>query len=408
MIDLRSAPAPRSLYVHFPFCRQRCHYCDFSVARARRPPRDAWLAAIRHEVAEWFESTGWRPGLELETIYVGGGTPSLLGCGGMQQLGDLLREWFRWTPERVEWTAEANPASLTSRVCQDWLAAGVNRLSIGVQSFDDGALDWLGRAHDGAEATAAVRRARSAGFDSLSADLMFALPESVPREWGREVAACVELGVSHVSAYGLAVEPRTALGRWVELGRRQPAGEEHYAAEYLEAAERLGAAGFTHYEVSNFARPGHESRHNWHYWDGSGYLGVGPSAHSYLPPLRIWNLHRWDAFHKAVASGASVRAGWERIGARRTALERVWLGLRTRRGIGFAEVERLSPSRWNRLLAHWTGEAWIEQDGDRWRLTPRGWLLLDRLALELDATSDVRVRSGHNGERVDTGKADRA
>lgn len=374
---------PRSLYVHVPFCRQRCHYCDFSLVRSAEPPIVAWLDALGRDLTEWFSDAGWARGPKLETIYVGGGTPSLLGATGMRELGNLLHEWFRWDPDRIEWTAEANPRSLTGAVCDAWLATGVNRISIGVQSFHDGALEWLGRQHDSAEAAASVKRARAAGFTDVSIDLMFGLPPDISRDWPLEVERAVELGATHVSAYGLAVEARTALGKWVELGRRFPCDENSYAVEYLLASELLTGVGFGQYEVSNFAQSNHESLHNWHYWDGSGYVGIGPSAHSFLPPHRIWNVHRWDAYRKAAEAGASLRAGREKATPEQAALERLWLGLRTRRGIAGTELDMLSEDTRRRLLEDWTGAKWMEQDGARWRLTPAGWLLLDKLALEL-------------------------
>lgn len=303
----------------------------------------------------------------------------------MVRLADLLRRWFTWDPATVEWTAEANPSSLSAEVGAAWLRTGINRLSVGVQSFADRPLEWLGRWHDSAEAADSIRRARAAGFRNVSVDLMFGLPAEVERDWPHEVGQALDLGVQHVSVYGLTVEPRTPLGRWVELGRRFRPDERSYADEYLVAAELLAAAGFEHYEVSNFARPGRESAHNWHYWDGSGYVGIGPSAHSFLPPLRVWNVFRWDAYRKAAETGASLREGRERPTSDQRLLERLWLGLRTRRGIGGTELEAIGAAARRRVVEDWTAAKWIQQDGAAWRLTPAGWLLLDELVLELVA-----------------------
>lgn len=368
------------VYVHVPFCAKRCHYCDFSVARARRPPIDAWLAAIERDLAEWFETFGWMERRPLDTLFVGGGTPSLLGAEGMRGLAERLAARFDWDPETVEWTAEANPNSLPPDVCAAWRELGVNRLSLGVQSFQDGPLAWLGRLHDAAEAEAAVRRARDAGFDRVNVDLIFGLPEEVPRDWPEDVARALALGVTHVSAYGLTAEPRTPLGRWVDLGRVRLPDDGRYGDEYLEVSRTLRAAGFDHYEVSNFARPGHASRHNWHYWDGTEYLGVGPSAHSYVGGERIWNVYRWDRYRRAAEAGASLREGRERPGPAERRLERVWLGLRTARGVPWDEVDAHGHEA---RLAAWRAEGWIEDDGGRLRLTPEGWLRLDPLATEI-------------------------
>ncbi|MFQ5889053.1 MAG: radical SAM family heme chaperone HemW [Gemmatimonadota bacterium] len=384
--NLAGAPEPLSLYVHFPFCLRRCHYCDFSVARSTRPPVAEWLTCLEADVRDWFARTGWRVPLPLESLFVGGGTPSLLGGEGMEELARLLRRWFDWEEAEVEWTAEANPSSLSRETCERWRAAGVNRVSVGVQSFDERALRWLGRLHDAAEAERALRRATRAGFENVNLDLIFGLPAEVDRDWQAEVTRAIELGVSHVSAYGLSAEPRTPLGRRVELRRVRLAGEEAYAREYLALAAALTRAGFEHYEVSNFALPGHESAHNWHYWDGSPYLGLGPSAHTFLPPVRVWNVYRWDAYRRAASDGAPLREGVERLDPAAAALERVWLGLRTR--VGLARHDPV----WRGLkgggeggVGVWEAAGWAARENGRVRLTAPGWLRMDELVATLAA-----------------------
>ncbi len=251
--NLRDTPAPSSLYIHFPFCAHRCHYCDFSVAPTAEVPVNEWLAGIGADLESWFAAADWDRGCPLETVFVGGGTPSLLGGPGMARLGLLLREYFDVDAAR-EWTVEANPNSLTAEVCDGWLAAGVNRLSIGVQSFSDEPLRWLGRLHDAAEAVAALRRARSSGFSNVNADLIFGLPESIERDWPAEVQQMAGLGVTHVSVYGLTAEPRTPLGRRVGLGRVHMPPDDRYVTEYLAAARTLVADGYVHYEVRTCRR----------------------------------------------------------------------------------------------------------------------------------------------------------
>ncbi|MGD8497023.1 MAG: radical SAM family heme chaperone HemW [Gemmatimonadales bacterium] len=383
------AGPPRSVYVHVPFCAKRCHYCDFSVARAATPPLDAYFDALARDLDAWFEEYGWAEPVRVETLFIGGGTPSLLGPDGMRRLAALLRTRFTWDPARVEWTAEANPNSLTDEVCAAWRELGVNRLSIGVQSFQDGPLAWLGRLHDAAEAASAVERAGAAGFERINVDLIFGLPDDVPRDWGSDVARALELGVTHVSAYGLTAEPRTPLGRLVDLGRVRMPGDRRYGDEYLEVAGVLARAGYEHYEVSNFARPGHASVHNWHYWDGSEYLGLGPSAHSYLCGERIWNVHRWDRYRRAAETRDTLREGRERPDSAARRLERIWLGLRTRAGVPWAEV---GPVGHEAKLASWRDEGWIAPDGAALRLTPAGWLRLDPIAAEVAGWTDASIR----------------
>lgn len=382
---IRPAPAdgPGSVYVHVPFCAKRCHYCDFSVARSARPPIDAYLSAVAADLDDWFRRRAWSGRLDVETLFIGGGTPSLLGAGGMRGLASLLAERFRWNPATVEWTAEANPNSLPPEVCEAWRELGVNRLSLGVQSFADGPLEWLGRLHDAEEAASAVERARAAGFESINVDLIFGLPEDVPRDWGADVRRALELGVTHVSAYGLTAEPRTPLGRRVELGRVRMPDDERYREEYLEVARVLRAAGLEHYEVSNFALPGHASLHNWHYWDGSEYLGVGPSAHSHIGGERIWNVYRWDRYRRAAETDAPLREGRERPTSEERRLERIWLGLRTEPGVPWKDVGAPGDARAEARIDGWRRAGWLVPDERRLRLTPEGWLRLDPIAAEI-------------------------
>lgn len=377
-------PQPRGVYVHVPFCARRCHYCDFSVSRTRQLPIDDFLRALEVDLEQWFDGCDVTGRVPIESLFIGGGTPSLLGVEGMAALSRLLRTRFEWGADTVEWTAEANPNSLSQAVAAGWRKLGVNRLSLGVQSFQAEALEWLGRLHGPSEAEKAIRTARAAGFESLNVDLIFGLPAAVRRDWSYDVDRAVELGAGHVSAYGLTAETSTPLGHWVDLGRVRMPGDGRYADEYLHASASLVAAGFDHYEVSNFARPGHMSRHNWLYWDGSDYLGVGPSAHSYLAGERIWNVFRWNRYREAAAGGESVREGRERLDADRRRLERVWLDLRTTRGLEPADI--VSSDVEARLDA-WRAEGWVESD-TRLRLTPAGWLRLDALAAEVASWFD--------------------
>jgi len=372
---------PRSLYVHFPFCAHRCHYCDFSVQRASDPPVSRWLTAIEVELAWWFERNGWDPGDTLDTIFVGGGTPSLMGSAGMEGLTSRISAWFRIDPAHTEWTAEANPASFDARLGASWRAAGVNRLSLGVQALDDAVLTWLGRLHDRRRATEAVAEARDAGFERVSVDLIFGLPPEVKRDLAAEVEAAAELDVSHLSLYGLTVEPRTPLAEWIRLGRVGAPDEERYADEYRLLSRDLRAAGYEQYEVSNFARPGDQCRHNWSYWNRTSYLALGPSAHGFLPPTRSWNVFRWDRYERALQAGRGPLEGWERVGPEEEELERIWLGLRTNRGLAPDFVQKVSSD--GLRLDDWIEAGWMEERNGRWMATIEGWLRLDAIAAEL-------------------------
>jgi len=396
-VEARGGTETLALYIHVPFCVRRCHYCDFAVTRVKAAPVGEWLSCLAMEL-EARRACGDIAGEPvLDTIFVGGGTPSLLGAGGVEALAALLSRHFRWDPARVEWTLEANPGSLSAEDCRAWLEVGVNRLSLGVQSFGDEALRWLGRLHDAAEARAAIRRVREAGIANLNVDLIFGLPAEVDRDWARDVEAAAELGATHVSTYGLTAETGTPLGRMVDLGRTSLADEERYEEEYLEAVGRLEAAGFGAYEVSNHALPGRECRHNWHYWIGTDYLGLGPSAHSFLGGERSWNVRGWEAYRSATRAGEDPREGRERPDGDRSRLERAWLGLRTRRGLELDEIGDTPAA--HETVAVWEASGWARREGSRLRLTPAGWLRLDALVAQLDATRDVAGAGERQGGR---------
>jgi len=368
-----------SVYVHAPFCVRRCFYCDFAVKVRPSGGPEPWLDAVAAELEAVAREGLFVPTAALDTLYVGGGTPSLLGPDAMDSLGELIGRSRLGAPS-LEWTAEANPESFTADVAAAWRAAGVNRLSFGVQSFHPAALSWMGRLHGPEGARSAIRTARAAGFDNLSVDLIFGLPSHLDRSWRADLEAVLALDVDHVSLYGLTVEERTPLGRAVREGRAPPVDEEQYREEYLLASDMLVSEGFEHYEVSNFARPGRASRHNAAYWDGRPYLGLGNGAHSFAPPLRRWNLRDWDAYARAVAQGTVPEEGRETVEAGAARLERIWLALRTASGIGVAALAGAARDR----VARWIQDGLAAETRGTVRLTAEGWLLLDRLAIELD------------------------
>lgn len=368
---------PRSLYVHVPFCARRCFYCDFAVHAARQPPTGVWLEAVGQELALLAAERGWRTPLELQTLYVGGGTPSLLGSGAMGRLLERLSPYARLAP-CAEWTCEANPESFTAELALDWRAAGVNRVSLGVQTFSAPALRWMGRLHGPEGPARAVLAARAAGFDNLSLDLIFGLPERLERDWAGDLQRALELEPEHISLYGLTAETGAPLGRRVTEGREALADEDRYADEYLLAHQQLVAAGYDHYEVSSFARPGFRSRHNGVYWTGQPYAALGPGAHAFYLPVRRWNLRDWGAYRMALQQGELPVEDQEAVGQDSAALERVWLGLRTTEGV----LLDGSTSEQRELVANWEQRGWAAVQGVSVRLTAEGWLLLDRLALE--------------------------
>ena len=373
----------RHVYVHVPFCARRCVYCDFSVAVRARVPVAEYVGGIRAELTARFGSPPLPAGRALiTTLYLGGGTPSRLGGAGIGQLLDVVREWFEWD-ESAEVTVEANPEDVDRGAVHAWRTAGVTRLSIGAQSFGADALAWMRRTHERDAAERAIETARAGGIDDLSLDLIFALPDTITRDLGADLARVVALAPTHVSVYGLTVEPGTALGRWSDRQLVREADETRYEVEFRAAHDVLGDAGYEHYEVSNFARPGHRARHNSAYWSGVPYLGVGPSAHGFDGAVRRWNESAYARWLPRVLAGADPVAGCDPLDADARATEAVYLGLRTAAGLSLDERERSRVDRW-------VAAGWATLDGVRVRLTTDGWLRLDALAGDLTA---IRSRS---------------
>jgi oxygen-independent coproporphyrinogen-3 oxidase len=364
---------PRHVYVHVPFCARRCSYCDFSIAVRREVPVDEYLTALEAELVHRFATSASGP---VDTIYFGGGTPSRLGGDGLARAAALVRRFFPLADDG-EVTAEANPEDITVASVEAWATAGVNRLSIGSQTFDDRVLEWMHRAH-GADAIGhAVRAARVGGIRNLSLDLIFALPPALHRDFGADLSRLLALNPDHVSLYGLTIEPRTPVGRWVEQGLTVEQPEEGYESDFLLAHERLTAAGYEHYEVSNYAQPGLRSRHNSSYWSGVPYVGIGPAAHGFDGTSRRWNTHGYAAWRDRAMSGADPIDGQELLTADNRVAESVYLGLRSDVGLSIeaAEVE---------LVASWVDAGWATIGLDRrLRCTATGWLRLDSLAATL-------------------------
>ena len=374
----------RSVYVHAPFCARRCTYCDFSVVVSRTGDPEGWLAALEGEIT-LREREGTIPlAPVLDTLFIGGGTPSILGPSAMKGLGRILGVSRLDNPE-LEWTAEANPESFSQEVAEEWARAGLNRISLGAQSFQEGPLKWMGRLHGPEGPAGAVRRAKTVGIKNVSLDLMFGLPGKVERDWRGDLDAAVALDVPHLSLYGLTAESGTPLGRSVAEGRTRPVSDERYREEFLLASEHLTRAGFHHYEVSNFALPGFESRHNRAYWRRLPYLGLGNSAHSFRHPVRRWNMKGWSEYQNTVREGRNPTQEEERLTPQAVRLETIWLGLRTDSGIPLLDLS----ARGRSLVGMWAKRGWAVLDSETLRLTSEGWLLLDQLAVELDCAEEA-------------------
>lgn len=313
--------------------------------------------------------------LPLTTIYFGGGTPSKLGAAGVACMLATVGKNFDIAPD-AEITLETNPEDVSIDNVVAWRTAGINRLSLGIQTFDDNALAWMHRTHSSADSGRAVATAREGGITNLSVDLIFALPENLNRSWSNDLDKILEMDPDHISLYGLTIESGTPLGRWQATGKVTPADEDKYSEQFLIAHSAVESAGLRHYEVSNFGREGKRSRHNSAYWQGVSYVGAGPSAHSFDGASRRWNVAPYAEWQSRLSSGTSVVEGAEALTEDNRRAEKVYLGLRTIDGY-LAGAEDVA------ISGRWQSEGWANVENDVIRLTPEGWLRLDSLAAGL-------------------------
>ena len=331
---------PGGIYVHVPFCLRKCGYCDFfSIADLSLKP--AFLAALSSEIS------AADPGrLVFDTICIGGGTPSILEPAEVKGIIHGLFSKFRFGGP-VEVTLEANPGTVDFDKLKGFRSAGVNRLNIGVQSFQEKNLALLGRTHSAQQAHAALSDARRAGFENVGLDLMYGLSGQALQDWSADLESALAHGPEHIACYMLTVEPATPLAEEQRLGRFQPAPEADVAELFTATSEFLTARGFRHYEISNFARCGADrcevvrvSRHNSKYWTHAPYLGFGPAAHSFLPPKRFWNHRDVQHYVNEVRAARRPVAGEEVLTADQEMMEVIMLGLRTAAGVDLQDFRR--------------------------------------------------------------------
>lgn len=361
------------MYVHIPFCKSRCKYCDFfSTTLLER--RDDYVQAVLRELEE---RNGYLGTERVGTVYFGGGTPSMLTT---EQIGTILegiQKRFVLEPD-AEVTLEANPQDVDEAKLRAWRALGVNRLSMGVQTFDGAKLRAIGRRHAAEQAFAAVAAAKEAGFGNISIDLIYGLPGETMDDWKSDVEKVIGLEIQHASAYCLSYENGTELTKMLERGEIQEVDEETENAMYDYLVEALAAAGLEQYEVSNFAKPGFESRHNSSYWKGIPYLGVGAGAHSYNGESRQWNC---SDLEKYIAGGTY----WEQevLSEEDKYNEMVMLGLRTREGVKMEDVPERFRGHCEEKALPYLEKQWLKQVGGRLVATNDGIHVLNRIIEDL-------------------------
>jgi len=362
------------LYIHVPFCLRKCRYCDFISYPYSGAAAGEYLGALKQEMALYGEALANEDKV-FSTVFIGGGTPTCLPAEHLSAVLERLQGVFTLLPG-CEITVEANPGTVDEHTFKVLKAAGVNRLSLGVQSFDDSLLRALGRVHTAAEAEAAFWAARSAGFDNINLDLIFGIPGQSAAIWGETLRRVARLGPEHVAAYSLQVEEGTPLALSIEKGEISACPEELELLMYWQVIDLLKRTGFVHYEISNFARPGCESRHNLGYWRNHLYLGLGPAAHSNLGGRRFANETSLTRYREHLAGGEFPVAEWENISLEVEMAETLFMGLRLLEGIRLADFQqrfsRKAEEMYSSEISRLAGMGLITLDCGFLRLTKKG------------------------------------
>lgn len=369
------------IYLHIPFCKQACHYCNFHFSTSLKA-KPAMVDALLRELDL---QRDYLAGAPLQSIYFGGGTPSLLSGQELERIFNKINALHRVSPD-AEITLEANPDDLSPEKLEELRRyTPVNRLSIGIQSFSDEDLRWMNRAHSAAHAHASLEHALAAGFRDLTIDLMYGSPTTSDAQWRENLRIALDLGIPHLSCYCLTVEEGTALGTFVRRGQSPPVDEEKAARQFEYLMDTAAAAGYDHYEISNFALPGRYARHNGNYWRGAHYLGLGPSAHSFNGVSRQWNVANNAQYLNALHAGA-VPFEAEILSPAQRYNEYVMTSLRTIWGSDPQHIKTIGDAfaaHFERAVGPFRAAGTVELSEGAYRLTRSGKLLADRIAMEL-------------------------
>ncbi len=368
------------IYLHIPFCRQACHYCDFHFSTSLKH-KEALLQAMHRELSLRREEVGDSP---VETVYFGGGTPSLLSQGEIAAFLEQIAREYNLSPE-AEITLEANPDDLGPERLRELAAGPVNRLSIGIQSFEEAELRWMNRAHSAEEALRCLEGA-ARHFRNYSIDLIYGIPGSRPETWRQTLQTALGFDPPHISAYALTVEPATALQSQIDRGLSAEPDEDRTEADFRHLAETLESAGYAHYEISNFGKPGFYSRNNTAYWQGKPYLGIGPSAHSFDGLRRRWNIAHNLKYIRALGAGEPYYET-ETLSPQDRYNEAVMTGLRTEWGVSLERIREEFGPRFEgyllRLAGPYLEQQFLFREDDRLHLSKKGKFLADGIASDL-------------------------
>ncbi|MFM7672141.1 MAG: radical SAM family heme chaperone HemW [Bacteroidota bacterium] len=364
------------LYLHIPFCKQACHYCNFHFATSlQQKPEllDAMQLELNGRASQWKDQT-------FETIYFGGGTPSLLDTSDIQALLGTIHQQYTVHPD-PEITLEANPDDIDTDTLDKWKQLGINRLSLGIQSFSESDLRWMNRAHNAEQAKRSLRSAIEY-FPNLTADLIYGTPGLTNEQWLQHIDTLIQLGVPHISGYALTIEPKTPLEKQIRLKQKPTTDPDQQAQQFRLLIDRLRQAGFEHYEISNFAKPGYRSRHNSSYWKGIPYLGIGPSAHSFQPPVRSWQIANNRQYIERMRN-EQWSFETESLTPAQQVNERIMISLRTQEGLSLAQIPTAIQEQWTPLLNQYVAQQWILLSTDNIQLTDAGKLHADGIAAAL-------------------------
>ena len=365
------------IYIHIPFCKQACHYCNFHFSTSLRLKTEI-LSTILKEIALQRDYLAKQ---EIQTIYLGGGTPSLLGVAELNNLFDTLHRYHKIAPG-AEITLEANPDDLTPEKLTEILQTPVNRLSIGIQSFSDTDLQYMNRSHHARQAHQCIEDSLLAGFNNLTIDLIYGSPTTSIEQWTENVTTALNYGIPHLSCYCLTVEPNTALDHLVKSGQRPAVDEELATVQFELLMDITAENGYEHYEISNFAKPHLHARHNTAYWQGIPYLGLGPSAHSFNGNSRQWNVAHNPRYVQLVGEQQS----WferELLSPKDRYNEYVMTGMRTSQGCRTDQIAKVFLPHFKENIRRLIQRNWVEERQSSFRLTRKGKHFADKVAMEL-------------------------
>ncbi|MBC7947864.1 MAG: radical SAM family heme chaperone HemW [Chitinophagaceae bacterium] len=364
------------IYLHIPFCKQACHYCNFHFTTSLRL-KNEMVAAL---LGEADLRKDYLRGEALETIYLGGGTPSLLESEELRSILKKIRSIHTVVAD-AEITLETNPDDITEERLKGWQDIGVNRLSIGVQSFFEEDLRWMNRAHSAGQAIRSLELAVNI-FSNITMDLIYGHPLLSNEKWKKNVDTAISMGIPHLSCYALTVEPKTPLQKMIKMGKVEEVNSDKQSEQFLLLMQWLGDAGYEHYEISNFAKPGFRSRHNSSYWQGKAYLGLGPSAHSFDGNSRQWNVANNTIYIDSIAKGR-VPFEKEELTPVQKINEHTMISLRTSEGLDLSNMKSEVKEEWMKRAGVHLERGLLRMENDHLVLTKEGKLFADGIAADL-------------------------